>query len=197
MTAIAGLVHEGRVYIGCDSLSSNPTYHRKDVVTNPKVFELSAPPYGSGPVLIGYTSSWRMGQLLKHKLTLPDVMHADDPMDYLIVHFVEAVRQTLKTGGYAEMENGVERGGTFLVGYGGRLFTVQGDYSVLESVDGFDACGSGGSQVKAVLHATREMKLKPEARITLALESAAAHNVTVQGPFTVKSVGPAVEAKAA
>jgi hypothetical protein len=188
LTAIAGLVHEGRVYIGSDSLSGNA--YSKDIVTNPKLIELDGPDYGVGPILIGFTSSWRMGQLLQHKLKMPDVERgSEDPIDYLVKHFVEGVRTTLKSGGYAETENGQESGGTFLVGYGGRLFTVQSDYSVLESSYGLDSCGSGEEKVLAVLYATRGMKLAPEPRITMALEAAATFTPTVQGPFVVKSVG--------
>lgn len=195
MTAIAGLVHGGRVYIGSDSLSSNP--YNKDVVTNPKVIEIGTPPYGAGPMLVGFTSSWRMGQLLQHKVTLPDVIHATDPLEYLVVHFVDAVRKALKDGGYAETHDGQESGGYFLVGYGGHLFTVQADYSVIESSHGFDATGSGYKEVLAVLHATRDLKRSPEDRITLALEAASTFTPSVQGPFLVKSVGIEADQKAA
>ena len=190
MTAIAGLVHEGKVYIGCDSLSGNATYHTKRVVTNPKVFSLKAPFGSPHPgILIGYTTSWRMGQLLQHNLSVPAALDdSEDAMDYLVRQFTEAVRSTLKSGGYSEVNNNQESGGTFLVGYAGRLFTIQGDFAVIESAEGFDACGSGGDQVLAVLHATRSSRSKPEERITTALEAAAAHNMTVQGPFSVQSI---------
>lgn len=187
MTAIAGLVHDGRVYIGGDSFSGNGA--SQDTVTNPKVIEIGTPPYGLGPMLIGFTSSWRMGQLLQHKLTLPDVIHATDPLEYLVCHFVESVRKTLKDGGYAEVSNGQESGGYFLVGYGGRLFTIQADYSVLESTLGIDATGAGYKEVLASLYALRDSRIKPEDRITTALEAAATFNPMVQGPFLVRSAG--------
>lgn len=59
MTCIIGLENKGKVYMGADSASSNG--YSINVSGNPKLFR-------SGPFLIGFTSSWRMGQLLQHQL---------------------------------------------------------------------------------------------------------------------------------
>lgn len=55
MTCVVGLVDKGTVYIGVDSAAVQGWTRRKSRVA--KVFH-------RGPFLIGYTTSFRMGQLL-------------------------------------------------------------------------------------------------------------------------------------
>lgn len=189
MTCIAGIVlPDGTVYIGGDAMSSSPTHHYGYSVTNPKVFFLDKPFGGSTPLLIGITSSWRMAQIIEHNLSVPADRSDGDPLEYLVESFIEAVREAFKKGGFAEVDKGVEEGGTFLVGYGGRLFKVQNNYAVMESSEPIDACGSGYNQALAAMHVLAEVD--PEERITRALEATAAYNITVLAPFTVKKLDP-------
>jgi ATP-dependent protease HslVU (ClpYQ) peptidase subunit len=78
-------------------------------------------------------------------------------------------------------EKDAEAGGTFLVGYAGRLFCVQGDFQVAERTDGFDACGCGESYALGAMACLPEME--PRARLTRALEMAAHFSAGVRGPF--------------
>lgn len=177
MTCIVGLVHQGGVWIGGDSagIAGYDLMLRSD----PKVFR-------NGEFVIGYTSSFRMGQLLAHRFQ-PPKRHADqDVYTYMVTTFVDALRQCFKDGGYATKENEREQGGTFLVGYEGRLFQIEGDYQVGEPFAGYVACGCGGSVALGALHATAGQR--PTDRIKVALEASEMHNAGVRGPFTI--VGP-------
>ncbi|KKN17732.1 hypothetical protein LCGC14_0962700, partial [marine sediment metagenome] len=63
MTCIVGFIDDGgKAWMGGDSagVAGHHTHPRRD----PKVFRV-------GPVLIGYTSSFRMGQLLRYHLKIP------------------------------------------------------------------------------------------------------------------------------
>ena len=83
MTCIVGLKHNGKVWIGGDSagVAGLSITVRKD----PKVFVREK-------VVIGFTTSFRMGQLLMQKLRVPK-RHADtDPFEYMITDFIEADR---------------------------------------------------------------------------------------------------------
>ena len=104
---------------------------------DPKVFTL-------GDFVIGFTTSYRMGQLLQFNLEIP--CHHDEVslFAYMVTVFIDAVRECLKTGGYAEKAKEVEKAGTFLVGYKGHLFRIEGDYQVAESALSYDAIGCGG-----------------------------------------------------
>ncbi len=179
MTCIAGVVHEGKVWVGGDSAGASGW----DITTrlDPKVFRL-------GEFVVGFTTSFRMGQLLRYAFTPPQL--PDDPADlfrYMVVDFVGSLRDCLKTGGFAEKSNEREAGGTFLVAVRGRLFRVEGDYQVGESADLYDACGCGEAYAKGSLHSAAWPSM-PRKRVELALQAAAHHSNGVRGPFVI--VGP-------
>ena len=71
ITCIVGFSHLGKVYIGGDSagLSGWGLTVRKD----PKVF-------ANGPCIMGFTSSFRMGDLLRYSLVVPE-RHPDEDID--------------------------------------------------------------------------------------------------------------------
>lgn len=177
MTCIAGLVHEGKVYIGGDSAGVAGYY--LTVRADAKVFR-------NGPFLMGFTSSFRMGQLLHYKLRVPAHHPDTDIYEYMVTTFIDTVRQCLRDGGYATNDKGEESGGTFLVGYRGRLFEINSDYQVGEALDGYAAVGCGGEVAQGVMFATIGDYHSPEDRIRLALEAAERHSVGVRRPFRIE-----------
>lgn len=177
MTAIAGLVHKGEVWMGGDSAGVagwDLTVRRDE-----KVFR-------NGELLFGFTSSFRMGQLLRFKFKAP-IHREEDPYEYMVTAFVDAVRECLKSGGFANKTNEVEKGGTFLVGYRCRLFLVDEDYQVGEPLDGYDACGCGNALIRGALFATQGLNISPKKRIEIALQAAERHSAAVRGPFVIAS----------
>ena len=175
MTCIVGLVHEGVVYIGGDS--AGVAGLSLTVRADEKVFRNS-------DFLMGFTTSFRMGQLLRYSLKPPRRHPDDDIHQYMVVDFVNAVRGCLKAGGYASKEDEVESGGTFLVGYAGHLFTVNSDYQVGIPEDGFAAVGSGQDIALGALFATQG-QATPRDRVLTALRSAERFNAGVRGPFHI------------
>jgi ATP-dependent protease HslVU (ClpYQ) peptidase subunit len=178
MTCIVGLVYDGLVYIGGDSagVSDYDSVQREDR----KVFK-------NGPFIMGFTSSFRMGQLLAYKF-IPPVRHPDiDIMKFMVTDFIDAVRHCFKDGGYASINHGEETGGTFLVGYEGRLFYIDSDYQVGENNYGYSACGCGESYALGSMRNSDH--LTPKERITQALETAEDFSAGVRGPFFVEVLG--------
>lgn len=137
--------------------------------------------------VFGFTSSFRMGQLLRYKLTPPAQAEGQDLEAYMVTTFVDAVRQVLKDGGYAKVESNVERGGTFLVGRRGRLFVIDSDYQVAESVRPFEAVGCGESFALGALHALHGYPGAAEWRVRRALSIAEGCSAGVRAPFHVVS----------
>lgn len=176
MTCIVAVEHEGRVYMGGDSAAVSGLDIQ--AVVSPKVFLL-------GDILIGYTSSFRMGQLLEYNLEVPENKHGDDDLRYLVTGFVPAVRECLKAGGFTKIENGVEDGGSFLIGYKGKVYLVASDFQVTRMRDGFAAVGCGTYYALGALGATEI--LDAEKAVTLALEVSARFSAGVCGPFYVLS----------
>ncbi|MFI1798833.1 hypothetical protein ACH427_16000 [Streptomyces sp. NPDC020379] len=173
MTVIAGLVHDGRVHLGGDAagVSGLDLTVRRD----PKIFR-------NGPYVMGFTTSFRMGQLLHHALKAPSPK--GDLDRFMTTVFVDKLRECLKDGGWASKDSEQEKAGTFLVGVHGRLFAVYDDYQIAEPADGYAAVGCGGRFALGALHATAGMGLKPRRRLALALTAAGHHSAGVSAPFS-------------
>ena len=172
MTCIAAIAHEGRVYMAADSagVAGLDLVVRKD----PKIYRV-------GEFMFGFTSSFRMGQLLGYKFSPPQHHSEWATETYMATAFVDALRETLKAGGYARTNNGEEAAGDFLVGYRGRLFRICCDYQVAENMESFDAVGCGAHLAIGAMHATADQK--PLARLNKALEAAEAFSAGVRRPF--------------
>jgi len=173
MSCIIGLVEGETVYIGADSASADGWEVRATKL--PKVFRV-------GRLIIGYTTSFRMGQILQHDLDVaPQERENDDK--YMVSVFVEAVRECLKEHGYSKIENNREEGGTFLVGYHGHLYSIGNDYQVNEMADGVDACGCGREYALGAMRALAHLPARE--RITKSLEIAAYFSGAVMPPFRI------------
>lgn len=135
----------------------------------------------------GFTSSYRMGQLLRYAFTPPPRAVDQTLEHYMVTTFIDGVRQCLKDGGWVEIENSVESGGQFLVGHQGRLFSVCSDFQVAESVHSFDACGCGDLVALGALHALPKT-LPPREKVRRALEVAQECSAAVRGPFEIVAV---------
>jgi hypothetical protein len=173
MTCIVGIAREGKVYMGGDSCGSGYTWQQ---VGNPKVF------VNSGMFLIGCTTSFRMIDLLHWELKVPEQKVGETDDCYMRTTFIKAVRSCFKDNGWMEKESGKNEGGNFLVGYKGRLYEVQDDFSVLNSpVEGM-AVGSGEQSARGSLYTTRK-DWDSHKRILQALEAAENVAMGVKGPF--------------
>ncbi|MFG2968147.1 MULTISPECIES: hypothetical protein [unclassified Streptomyces] len=172
MTVIVGLVHRKRVHLAGDSAGSSGS--QLTIRRDPKVFT-------NGPYALGFTTSFRMGQLLQHAFEAP---HPEgDLARFMATTFINAVRTCLKEGGWARKDSEQEQAGTFLVGVHGRLFEIYDDYQVGEPVGGYTAVGSGDDLALGALHATAHLGLKPRERLTAALRAADHHCAYVSAPY--------------
>jgi len=169
MTCIVGLQRNGTVWIGGDSAGTAGNMHQR-VRADKKVFI-------KGEFIIGFSGSFRMGQLLRHSLVPPEHVQGQDDLNYLVNDFVIAVRTCLEK----EPEDAAPR---FLFGYRGKLYGMQGDYQVAQPEDDFDALGSGGDVAIGALYASKSTR-ETEKRLTQALEASARNNAAVRPPFTI------------
>ena len=133
---------------------------------------------------MGFTTSFRMGQLLNYSLDAPAHPDGMETHEFMSTCFVDAVRACLRKGGFAKKEHEVEEGGTFLVGYRGHLFQMFGDYQMSEAACGFDACGSGANVALGALYTSP--RRRPQDRLLHALEAAESLNAGVRGPFVIE-----------
>lgn len=180
MTCIVGLLDNGVTYMGGDSLGSNG--YSKMVRRDRKIFKLKDTPNA----IAGYTTSYRMGQLLMYSNGLID--KRDEPNinhEYMVTHFIPNVIKIFENGGFNKTDNGEKSGGIFLVAYKDKLFKIESDYQVAEAIEKYNACGCGEDFALGSLKTTEDMDLTPIERIHLALQSASKFAVGVAPPFYI------------
>lgn len=176
MTCIVGIQDRGSVWIGGDSagVSGLDVTLRRD----PKAFI-------NHDFAIGYTTSFRMGQLLRFQFVPPKIPKGQDLYQYMVTHFVEAVRQCFKAGGFHDQDN-KNHGGEFLVGYKDRLFTVDNDFQVAEDYPDYAAIGCGAKYALGCLSVQERLaNQQARKRIEQALDVAAQFSGGVRPPYTI------------
>jgi ATP-dependent protease HslVU (ClpYQ) peptidase subunit len=189
MTCIVGLEYKDTVWMGCDSMASSGW--DKHVSSIDKVFK-------ANDMLIGYTTSFRMGQIIRHNFDIPKsnsyYFNRAEPYaheKYLVMDFIPALRACLKEHGFTTIKDSVEEGSQLLIGFAGCLFTIHSDFSVQRSFDEFDAIGAGAFYALGAIHALNDqhgMTIDPPKLIESALITSEHFCNGVCPPFTILSL---------
>lgn len=177
MTCIVGLEYAGRVFIGGDIQGTG--WNNKVIHTTPKVFTKAG-------VAFGYTTSYRFGQIIEH--VLPDPVVPDDEgsiYKWLIAILIPSIKKAMKEGEF-------DKGGNCLIGVKSQLWEMQDDWSVLRSVKGYGAVGSGyeyahGSMSTIMEITPPKMLLDAESAIRLAIKTAGTFSPSVGSECTIVS----------
>ena len=169
MTCIVGFVSGQEVHLGCDSLAS---YCNHEVIRrNPKIFK-------KDNMIFGFTSSFRMGQVLQYKLAIPTFNGSTkDVFKYMCTEFIDSVIECF--------ECNKTESGTFLVGFKGQLFKIESDFNVAQSIDNFDACGCGDIAALSAMDALLKYNssIKSDELLIKALKTVAKYVPGVSAPF--------------
>lgn len=157
MTCIVGLEFEGKVYLAGDNQGTG--FNNKLIHTQPKVFE-------KGGAIFGFTSTYRWGQILEHCLT--DVIEPADvnkTYNWLVQTLVPTIMKECKACDYDSKSR------TCLIGINGQLWQLQDDWSVLRSIDGYSAIGSGCEYARgAISYALKNHHPRTEAEVKSLLD---------------------------
>jgi len=145
-----------------------------------KVFE-------NGPYIFGFTSSFRMGNLLRYAFSPPQHPFKMGSCRFMATIFIDALRDCLKSGGYARVKDNAEAGGEFLVGYRGAIYSIHSDFQIGRVRHPFATCGSGGRVAIGALMAMDRIGQPADtrSRVVSALKIAEAATTGVRGPFRV------------
>jgi ATP-dependent protease HslVU (ClpYQ) peptidase subunit len=190
MTVIVGVVDNDRVILGGDSagIAGNSLSLRSD----PKVFY-------NGPFVIGVAGSFRMGQILRHHLSLtepelPPGLPVTEAMDHwMATTFINKVSKAFKKGGWEfNSEEGVAE--NFLIAWRDHLYLIDSDFQYGRHHGGYWAIGCGDDFALGSLYTTDG--LPSEDRVEWALKAAAHHSTGVAGPFHILSTEPIVNSEA-
>lgn len=136
MTCIIALkTKEGHNVIAGDLMASNGHHFNK--IKTSKVF------LKGNDCIIGFTASFRMGQILEHLWAMPPRVEGLTDEQYICSDVIDSLRKTFTSNGFGSRDFTEDIGGTFLFLYRDKLFTIQANYSVLEYEDDILAIGSG------------------------------------------------------
>lgn len=181
MTCIIAIADKdsGKVYMAGDSAATNGWFD-SSIVSHPKVF-LKSP-----DMLIGYTGSFRVGQIMQYGFSLPSICEGIDHMQYMSIHFVNAMRQALNAAGCLETDNGcevAEGNSCILVGWRGRIYEIMSGFGIIWSSLNYASVGSGHAYACGALYASDGLAAVD--RLQMALNAASQFNAGVRGPFTI------------
>lgn len=188
MTAIAGLIDNGKVWMGADSAAI--CGDQIQTIKESKIIKVN------NQMLIGYSGSIRCGQLLRHKEWLPVYCEDEDLMKYMCTVFVDHYIQLLRENHYFENKQEDDYGDCLLCGISGRLFQVDCEFQVVEFDKEYAAIGSGaeyalGSLCSMTGHnstVSTEYKYDPGYIVEEALKVSAEFAAGVQEPFNIENI---------
>ena len=178
MTCIVGIIDKktNRVTIGADSagIGGFEVTIRKDT----KVFK-------NGDFIIGCTTSFRMIQLLKFSFK-PPIIKTKDIYEFMCTDFINEVRKCFTDGGFLQKgKEGNEQGGVFLVAYKNRLFEINDDFQVGESLNGIASVGCGASYALGAIYSVNKFELSAKEKVLISLEAAQFFSCAVRKPFII------------
>lgn len=184
MTCVAAVSTADLVVMGGDCAGSNG--HTVQEYADSKVFAVELKPQGTR-LLLGYTTSFRMGQVIQHSMDWPRFDASDEAWPWLVKCVVPVMRRLLSDHGWLEKKSEREVAGKMLIGLGSELFTMDSDFHVFPHKEhGFAAIGSGEEVALGSLHTSQALGAKdPQARVHAALSAASDMTPFVRDPFTI------------
>lgn len=159
MTCIVAEVVDGVVHMVGDKCGSDE--YTKRSVDRPKVFI-------NEDFIVGYTTSFRMGQLLEFTWSPPEKLPSQCVEKFIYLTVVDSIKSVLKNDGFATDSSG----GSFLFGYKGNLYEMQDDYAIF-NIEKYSAVGCGEQEARAVLYTLDKIghECSMEERLSLAVEA--------------------------
>lgn len=163
MTCIIAHTDGVSSFLAGDKLGSNG--FTKTVQTEPKVFEKEfIKLHDDGltrtkeVMALGYTTSFRMGQLLNYNLNLPEQDASQTFSQYLVLKVIPIIRQMFKEEWGARDASQDVGGGQFIILHNHTIYEVQEDFSVLQPKTRITAVGSGTYHAIAAMQAYIEVE---------------------------------------
>lgn len=170
MTVIIGFIDKSKIYIGGDRLASNG--HSKEEIAYPKVFK-------KGKFLFGYTTSFRFGEILQYDFEPP--FHSkdiEDDREYMVSIFIPELRNSLENGKYSASD-AYGKSGVAIIGYKGRLYTLQDDWCLLEYSSGVHTIGAGAEYAVGAMSVLKDLDMPTENKIRKAIQITSEYCVSV------------------
>jgi len=183
MTVVVGVVGDGAVWMGADTLRSTGWMGAAGV--EPKIGRRAVKVKGGGhaELLVGACGDVRMAQRVRWRLKPPAYRPGQDLFEWALA-FADRFQALLAENKGGRNRNDGSAEGQLLVAFQGRLFGIGGSYGVVERRGGWDSIGSGCEFALGALYATRGQR--PERRVRVALRAAARYDLHVAAPFQIE-----------
>lgn len=175
MTCIVALRSGKSVIVGGDSAGCLPD--EVNIMAAPKVFK-------NKQFVIGYTGSFRVGQLLQYSFKPPRLTSRTVLRHYMVNKFVRALQKCLKDHEAVKLTSTQMASSEFVVAISNSIYIVDSDYAVSEWSSDYAVSGLGAPYAMGSLYTSANEK-DPKVRIIKALESAANFSPWVRQPFTL------------
>jgi ATP-dependent protease HslVU (ClpYQ) peptidase subunit len=184
MTCIIGMEYHDRVYIAADSMSASGW--DRDVTAMSKL-------HMHGNILFGFADSPRRAQIVKHIWRPTEKQVGESDEEYLVTHVVEGIRKAYKEHGCIENDNGADAGIQLMLGYKGKLYTVENHFQLTRSARGIAALGVGADYALGAIGSINAdfehpLKSSPSMLLTHCLKVAQEFSSGVSAPFEVKCI---------
>lgn len=162
MTCIVGLVQKGQVWLASDGQESWG-WQKRDCGS--KIVEVE-------DLAIAFTGYSAVGHAVENRLTLPDVPEDESKHDkWLYVQVPDAIRRCLKEAGVLGDSDGrIDAGAAAIIGWRGRLCTMDDFLSCRAEVRPYCSLGSGAMVALGSMYSTEGKA--PKARLETAVGAA-------------------------
>jgi len=156
MTCIIAMTYKGKVHMIGDCEGSDG-FIKAQYKKNPKCFK-------NGDFLVGHTTTFRLGQILQYEWNVPEKLQSQSENDYLYKTVIKSLKSTFDNNFFGHKDGVDFEGGTFILGYKGRICVVESNLQLLEYED-YASCGCGAYHANAAMEAfklTGWEKTRPE-----------------------------------
>lgn len=176
MTCIIAHTNGTTSFIAGDKLGSNG--FTKAIQTEPKVFEKEFIKLHEDGLTrtkevmaLGYTTSFRMGQLLTYNLVLPEQAPNETFPQYLVLKVIPLIRKMFKDEWGSRDASQDVGGGQFIILHNHTIYEVQEDFAVLQPKTSITAVGSGTYHAIASMEAYSEVEKETKVPLHERVES--------------------------
>ena len=176
MTCILALKRDGKIVLAGDRAAS--VGQSVSVRKHPKIFKVDE-------FYIGFSGSFRMGQLLQFKLKVKRQTVKQSDFEYMATTFMDAVKTLFADNNFGEKDDG----GFFLVVYRDEIYKVERDFHVGCCDRDYVSIGTGTDFAHATVKTLLDVGSQSVESIVLrAMETAAFFDQGVKAPFDIITV---------
>lgn len=173
MTCIISFFNNDRIVLAGDKIGVSGNF--KAIIKEPKVFF-------NCDFMIGYTTSFRMGQLLNHTWK-PTKRKKDQSVEnYIYVDTIGSIRKLFEENWFFDKTK-EDDWGIFILCYENKIFKVHTDMTITESMDHIAVCGSGREVAKGALCVLLEYEKDIETILRKTFDIVSSNITTVSNEF--------------